>query len=80
MFVSLNLLTKEPLGFLIKVMLTIQEELIEDTARLAQAKQVKEGIRNDATISDIMQVLEQVLINSLLFSEDAVNDALRVIS
>ena len=80
MFVSFNLLIKEPLGFLIKVMLTIQEELIEDTARLAQAKQVKEGIRNDATISDIMQVLEQVLINSHLFSEDAVNDALRVIS
>ena len=29
------------LGFLIKVMLTIQEELIEDTSRLTQAKQVK---------------------------------------
>jgi hypothetical protein len=64
------------LGFLIKVMLTIQEELIEDTSRLAQAKQVKIGIRIETNISEIMQVLEQVLLNSQLFSEDAVNDTL----
>jgi hypothetical protein len=68
------------LGFLIKVMLTIQEELIEDTSRLPQAKQVKMGIRIETNISEIMQVLEQVLLNSQLFSEDAVNDALKVIS
>jgi len=64
------------LGFLIKVMLTIQEELIEDTSRLPQAKQVKMGIRIETNISEIMQVLEQVLLNSQLFSEDAVNDTL----
>ena len=64
------------LGFLIKVMLTIQEELIEDTSRLPQAKQVKIGIRIETNISEIMQVLEQVLLNSQLFSEDAVNDTL----
>lgn len=68
------------LGFLIKVMLTIQEELIEDTSRLPQAKQVKMGIRIETNISEIMQVLEQVLLNSQLFSEDAVNDTLLVIS
>ena len=39
MFVRITLLNV--LGFLIKVMLTIQEELIEDTSRLTQAKQVK---------------------------------------
>ena len=61
-------------------MLTIQEELIEDTSRVTQAKQVKIGIRIETNISDIMQVLEQVLLNSQLFSEDAVNDALKVIS
>ena len=64
------------LGFLIKVMLTIQEELIEDTSRLPQAKQVKMRIRIETNISEIMQVLEQVLLNSQLFSEDAVNDTL----
>lgn len=64
------------LGFLIKVMLTIQEELIEDTSRLPQAKQVKIGIRIETNISEIIQVLEQVLLNSQLFSEDAVNDTL----
>ena len=68
------------LGFLIKVMLTIQEELIEDTSRLPQAKQVKMRIRIETNISEIMQVLEQVLLNSQLFSEDAVNDTLLVIS
>jgi hypothetical protein len=78
MFVSIVLF--KFIGFLIKVMLTIQEELIEDTSRLTQAKQVKIGIRIETNISDIMQVLEQVLLNSQLFSEDAVNDALKVIS
>ena len=39
MFVRITL--PNVLGFLIKVMLTIQEELIEDTSRLTQAKQVK---------------------------------------
>ena len=39
MFVRTSILNV--LGFLIKVMLTIQEELIEDTSRLTQAKQVK---------------------------------------
>lgn len=78
MFVSIVLF--KFIGFIIKVMLTIQEELIEDTSRLTQAKQVKIGIRIETNISDIMQVLEQVLLNSQLFSEDAVNDALKVIS
>lgn len=78
MFVSIVLF--KFIGFLIKVMLTIQEELIEDTSRVTQAKQVKIGIRIETNISDIMQVLEQVLLNSQLFSEDAVNDALKVIS
>ncbi len=78
MFVSIALLNI--IGFLIKVMLTIQEELIEDTSRLAQAKQVKIGVRIETNISEIMQVLEQVLLNSQLFSEDAVNDTLKVIS
>jgi len=78
MFVSIVLF--KFIGFLIKVMLTIREELIEDTSRLTQAKQVKIGIRIETNISDIMQVLEQVLLNSQLFSEDAVNDALKVIS
>ncbi len=78
MFVSIALL--KIIGFLIKVMLTIQEELIEDTSRLAQAKQVKVGVRIETNISEIMQVLEQVLLNSQLFSEDAVNDTLKVIS
>ncbi len=41
---------------------------------------MKEGIRNDSNISDIVQVLEQVLLNSQLFSEDAVNDSLLVLS
>jgi hypothetical protein len=36
MSVSISML--KILGFLIKVMLTIQEELIEDTSKLAQAK------------------------------------------
>jgi hypothetical protein len=78
MFVSIALF--KFIGFLIKVMLTIQEELIEDTSRLAQAKQVKIGVRIETNISEIMQVLEQVLLNSQLFSEDAVNDTLKVIS
>ena len=39
MFVRITL--PNVLGFLIKVMLTIHEELIEDTSRLTQAKQVK---------------------------------------
>ena len=73
MFVRIVTLS-QVLGFLIKVLLTIQEELVE-----RGDKKVKEWIRNSAIV-DIMVVLDQVLLNFQFFSVDTINDCLLALS
>lgn len=73
MFVRIVTLS-QVIGFLIKVLLTIQEELVE-----RGDKKVKEWIRNSAIV-DIMVVLDQVLLNFQFFSVDTINDCLLALS
>ena len=73
MFVRIVTLS-QVIGFLIKVLLTIQEELVE-----RGDKKVKEWIRNSAIV-DIMVVLDQVLLNFQFFSVDTINDYLLALS
>ena len=73
MFVRIVTLS-QVIGFLIKVLLTIQEELVE-----RGDKKVKEWIRNSAIV-DIMVVLDQVLLNFQFFSVETINDCLLALS
>ena len=73
MFVRIVTLS-QVIGFFIKILLTIQEELVE-----RGDKKVKEWIRNSAIV-DIMVVLDQVLLNFQFFSVDTINDCLLALS